>query len=102
MLSSVKYTIDLIYGYTGIEIAAGKVLLVLMGVGISSLLLVMALILMLLRKFTGSSEKPNMRKKTRSRNPSLRRQPPLRPKRLKPRVVFSLPEKERQICSGCF
>ena len=38
MLSAVKYTVDLIYGFTGIEIAAGKVLLMLMGLGISSLL----------------------------------------------------------------
>lgn len=71
MLSSVKYTIDLIYGYTGIEIAAGKVLLVLMGVGISSLLLVMALILMLLRKFTGSSGKAKHAQKDQKQEPQL-------------------------------
>ena len=60
-----------------------------MGVGISSLLLVMALILMLLRKFTGSSEKPNMRK-DQKQEPQLEAAAAVEPKRLKPRVVFSL------------
>ena len=59
--TAVTYTVDLIYGFTGVEIAAGKILLVLMGLGISSLLLVMALFLLLLRTLTGSSQKKKAR-----------------------------------------
>ena len=71
MLSAVKYTVDLIYGFTGIEIAAGKVLLMLMGLGISSLLLVMALMLMLLRKFTGSSGKARHSQNDQKQEPQI-------------------------------
>ena len=75
MLSAVRYTVDLIYGFTGVEIAAGKILLVLMGLGISSLLLVMALILMLLRKFTGSSAKAKAAQKINKQEPQLEAAP---------------------------
>lgn len=58
ILSAVAYTIDLLYSIFGVEFSAAKVLLVLMGLGISALLLVMALILLLLKKPEGKAAKP--------------------------------------------
>lgn len=85
ILAAVAYTIDLLYSIFGVEFSASKVLLALMGLGISALLLIMALMLLVLQMTGGKSKKPAKEEKTETAKA---------PKEKNPRKVFSFLRKK--------
>ena len=99
MINSIKNTIillaentsQLIFTYTTAEISIGKILLALMGLGISGLLIVVAIMLVLIRKLTGAEpQKPKAQKQQPAKKAK-----PVKPARASGGGIFSFLKRKK-------